>query len=74
MLRETDGATVLANKEVQKAQEQAQRRKWGRYYHYDDETHTKIAQSTHVIMTTRLLQVTSLPSLGMLIQRVQCAI
>ena len=33
MLRETDGATASANKEVQKAQEQAQRQKRGSYHH-----------------------------------------
>ena len=33
MPRETDGATASANKEVRKAQEQAQRRKRGSYHH-----------------------------------------
>ena len=43
MPRETDGTTASANMEVQKAQEQAQRRKRGSYHHYADETCVKIA-------------------------------
>ena len=42
--KETDPATVAATKEVQKAKEQGQRRKRRSYYHYDDETRTKIAK------------------------------
>ena len=40
----SDGATASANKEVQKVQEQAKRRKRGSYYHYDEETRAKIAK------------------------------
>ena len=37
-----DGTTVAANREVEKVKQE--RRKRGRYYHYDDETHVKIAK------------------------------
>ena len=44
MPKETDRATASANKEVRKVQEQAQRQKRGRYHHYNNETHAKIAK------------------------------
>ena len=44
MPRETNGTTALANMDVQKAQEQVQRRKRGSYHHYANETSVKIAK------------------------------
>ena len=44
MPRKTDGTTALANMEVQKTQEQVQRRKRGSYHYYANETHAKIAK------------------------------
>ena len=42
--RDTDGTAASANKEVQKSQEQVQKRRRGSYHHYDDETRAKIAK------------------------------
>ena len=41
---ETDPAIVAADKEVEKAKNQRQRRKRGNYFHYDGETRAKIAK------------------------------
>ena len=70
--RETDPVIAAANKEVQKAKEQGQRRKRGSYHHYNDETCAKIAK--YSCENSNKLLPASLTSLGMLLLRVPYAI